>query len=305
MKEELIRLDHGCFRHEELEYRFDLSISRGECVGVYVDDHMTSGTACLDIFKGMTQMIRGKAFSCGVRVSWPMLERWIRQKSMIVDKYRFDSRELTVWDFLLALGKTVEREEQRTVEARLAGTEAAATYGQMGLELPMDLKLAEVSMLDYYRLCVFRVWLWRSELLLLDRITEVLRQKDLEQLMQSVRLLLEHGTAVMIFDLDESFLYRYCDRIDVVKDKKTCYRLYPEEYGEKLYAILGWKYSSGGVQKTDQHEGSREILSVSNLRFPDMMPLDFQIRSGEIALLRDENYSTAVRLRSCLLGELP
>ena len=31
-----------------------------------------------------------------------------------------------------------------------------------------------------------------SELLILDRLTEVLRQKDLEKLMQSVRLLLEH-----------------------------------------------------------------------------------------------------------------
>lgn len=305
MREELIRVDHGCFRREELEYRFDLSVSRGECIGIYVDDHMTSGTACLDIFKGVTQMTQGKAFSCGARVSWTALERWIRQKSMIVDKYRFDSRELTVWDFVLALGKTVEREEQRSVAARLAGAEAAAIYGQMGLELPMELKLAEVSMLDYYRLCVFRVWLWGSELLLLDRITEVLRQKDLEQLMRSVQLLLEHGTAVMIFDLDESFLYRHCDRIDVIKDKKTCYRLYPEEYGEKLYAILGWKHSSGGAQKTGQYEGGREVLRVSNLRFSGMPPLDFQIRSGEIALLRDENYSTAVRLRSCLLGELP
>ena len=78
MREELIRVDHGCFRHEELEYRFDLSVSRGECIGIYVDDHMTSGTACLDIFKGVTQMTQGKAFSCGSRVSWPALERWIR-----------------------------------------------------------------------------------------------------------------------------------------------------------------------------------------------------------------------------------
>ena len=82
---------------------------------------------------------------------------------MIVDKYRFDSRELTVGDFVMALGKTVEREAQRAVEARLAGVEAAATYEQMGLELPMDLKLAEVSMLDFYRLCVFRFRHRRSD----------------------------------------------------------------------------------------------------------------------------------------------
>ena len=305
MREELIRVEHGCFQNEDREYHFDISVSRGECIGIYVDDHLTSGTAYLDVFKGLSRIRRGKVFSCGCRVSGQTLERWIQQKSMIVDKHRFDSRELTVWDFVLALGKTVEREEQRSVEARLASPEAAAAARQMGLELSMDLSLAEVSMLDYYRLCVFRVWLWRSELLLLDRMTEVLRQKDLEKMMQSVQVLLEHGTAVILLDLDESFMYRYSDRIDVIKDKRTCYRLYPEEYGEKLYAILGWKYSTRGVQKTGQYEGDQEVLAVSGLTFPGMAPLDFRICKGEIALLRDENYSTAARLRNCFLGELP
>lgn len=305
MREELIRVDHGCFRHEEQDYRLDISVSRGESIGVYVDDHMTSGTAYLNIFKGLADMTRGKAFSCGSRVGWSTLERWIIQKSMIVDKHRFDSPELTVRDFLLALGKSVERETWRSAEARLTCAEAAAIMEQMGLELSMDQKLVGLSMLDYYRLCVFRAWLWNSELLILDRLTEVLRQKDLEKLMQSVRLLLEHGAAVVLFDLDESFMYHHSDRIDVIKDKKTCYHLYPEEYGEKLYAILGWKYSASEAQKSEQYEGGQNVLQVSGLTFPDVPPLDFQVYSGEIAILRDENYSTAVRLRSCLLGELP
>lgn len=303
MREELIRVDHGCFRYEESDYHFDLSISRGECIGVYTDDHMTSGTAYLEIFKGASPLKQGRAFSCGNRVSWPILERWIQQKCMIVDKHRFDSRELNVRDFVISLSGRTDRENRQHVELRLSGPEAADTLQQMGLSAIIDSKLTELSMLDYYRLCVFRAWLWRSELLILDRLTEVLRQKDLEILMQSIQLLLEHGTAIVLFDLDESFMYRYSDRIDVIKDKKTCYRLYPEEYGEKLYAILGWKHSSETAQKTDQYADGQTVLQVSDLTFSGMSPLDFQINSGEIAFLRDENYSTAMRLRGCLLGE--
>ena len=91
MKEELIRVEHGCFQREELTYHFDISISRGECVGVYVDDHFTSGTTYLDIFKGGTHMKDGRAFSYGHRAGAPELERWLQQSSMIVDKHRFDS----------------------------------------------------------------------------------------------------------------------------------------------------------------------------------------------------------------------
>ena len=186
MKEELIRVENGCFQREDCEYHFELSISRGECIGIYVDDHLTSGTAYLDIFKGGSRMKSGKAFSCGRRVGGQALERWILQNSMIVDKYRFASRELTVWDFIVALVKPVNRGRRKAVERRLNSPEAAAALEQMELRIPVDLSLAEVSLLDYYRLCVFRAWLWNSELLVLDRLTEVLRQRDLEKLMQSV-----------------------------------------------------------------------------------------------------------------------
>lgn len=303
MKEELIRVEHGCFQRADYEYHFDIAIARGECIGIYVDDHLTSGTAYLDIFKGCTHMRGGKAFSCGRRVGGQALERWLLQKSTIVDKYRFASKELTVWDFMLALWKSIGREQRKTVERRLGSAEAASMMRQMELDLPMDLSLAEVSLLDYYRLCVFRVWLWESELLIMDRLTEVLRQKDLEKLMQCVRLLLKHGTAVFLLDLDETFMCRCSDRIDVIKNRKTCYRLYPDEYGEKLYEILGWKCRSTGIKQTGQYHGTDVVLRLSDLVFPGMPPLNFQICSGEIVFLRDENYSTAVRLQNCFLGE--
>ena len=34
MKEELIRVENGCFQREDCEYHFELSISRGECIGI-------------------------------------------------------------------------------------------------------------------------------------------------------------------------------------------------------------------------------------------------------------------------------
>ncbi len=302
MKEELIRVEHGCFQSEDSEYHFEISVSRGECIGIYVDDHLTSGTAYLNIFKGYSHMKSGKAFSCGRRVGGQVLERWILQNSMIVDKYRFESRELTVWDFLMALGKTVNRSRIRDVEQRLRSPDAAAMMQQMDLCITMELSLAELSLLDYYRLCIFRVWLWKSELLILDRLTETLRQKDLEKLMQCIRLLLEQGTAVILFDLDEAFMYRCSDRIDVIKNRKTFYRLYPEEYGERLYEILGWKCRNSGIKQAGQYSGGGVVLHISDLTFPGMPPLNFQICSGEIAFLRDENYSTAVQLRNCFLG---
>ena len=86
MKEELIRIEHGYFHSESGQYQFDVSIAHGECIGVYVDEHLTSGTAYLDIFKGKTVFTDGRAFCCEQRIGATGLERWIRQNAIVVDK---------------------------------------------------------------------------------------------------------------------------------------------------------------------------------------------------------------------------
>ena len=136
----------------------------------------------------------------------------------------------------------------------------------------------------------------------MDRLTEVLRQKDMEKLMQCVQQLLEYGAAVILLDLDETFIFRSSDRIDVVKNRQTCYHLYPEEYGEKLYKILGWEGHGSVEKQTGPCSGGDVVLRVSGLTFSGAAPLDLQISGGEIAFLRDENYSTAMQLQSCFLG---
>ncbi len=301
MKEELIRVENGRFRRDEGEYRFEISISRGECIGIYVDDHFTSGTAYLDVFKGVSRMEGGRAFALGQRVGASELERWIAHSTRIVDRHRFDSRELTVRDFILALDRAVDRRHRRAAE-RLKSPETEDMLERMELRLPPERRLTELSMLDYYRLCVFRVWFWQGELLILDRITEILRRRDVAKLMECVQLLLRQGTAVFLFDLDEAFMYRYCDRIDVIRDRKTCYRLYPEEYGERLFEILGWDPRSAGTGRSGRHGGEAEVLRTEGLTFSGMAPLNLRIHSGEIALLRDESYTAALRLRECFLG---
>lgn len=55
----------------------------------------------------------------------------------------------------------------------------------------------------------------------MDRLTEVLRQKDMEKLMQCVQQLLEYGAAVILLNLDETFMFRSSDRVDVVKNRQT------------------------------------------------------------------------------------
>lgn len=304
MKEELIRVDNGSFLSEGAIYQFDIFLARGECIGLYVDEHDTSGTAYLDIFKGYASMQAGRAFCCGQRTDPVGLLHWIGQNCMIVDKNRFLSKELTAWDLVVALGRGPHgRMGRARLEQRLHAPETAEMLRAMQITFPLGRKLAALPLLDHYRLAVFRAWFWGCPLLVLDRMTEILRRHDLERLMECVQHLREQGIAVLLADMDERFLYRYVDRLDIVKDRKTYYRLYPAEFDDRLYTILGWRRKGSDLpQLTPSGQSDRVVVEVSDLTFPAMAPLSFQIRSGEIALLRDEDHNTVARLRDCFLG---
>ena len=305
MKEELIRIENGRFQHESGSYRFDISIAQGECIGVYVDEHLSSGTAYLGIFYGTSVMKSGKAFCRGSRVRPAEIGRWICQNCMVMGKHRFASKELTAKDYVIALGKTMSREQLREADRRISSPESQSIREQMGIRFGWEEKLAALSLLDYYKLALYKAWFAGSRLIVLDRVTEILRQRDLEAFMDCVQLLLGQGSAVFLLDLDEGFMYRYAGRVDVIKNRKLCYHLYPEEYDERLYEILGWERRSGVPERenTADRQTGEEVLRVTDLLFPSMAPLSFAVRGGEIAFLRDENYNTANRILDCFLGD--
>ncbi|MBE6006689.1 MAG: hypothetical protein E7238_05985 [Sarcina sp.] len=313
MIEELIRIEHGSFRHGETEYAIDLSISGGDCIGIYVDNHRSSGTACMEIFRGRTDFTGGRAFCRGIRTGRQEMSRWICDNTVVIDRHRFDTKELTAIDFVTALGPSISRQMVQTPEA-------ARIRDRMRMTFPWETRLVDLSMPDYYRLAAFRAWLSGRKILVLDRITEILRIEDLRGFMQCAGILLEQGMALVLLDLDESFMFRYASRIDIMKNCRLCYRLFPEEYGKKLYDILGWQPGAG--QRPALRTGSaaefrplrrprhtsdggpgEPCLRVSNLTFGTLATMNFELRGGEIGLTRDEDYRTGSFIRDCILGK--
>ncbi len=389
MIEELIRIENGIFVNAGHEYHFDAMLSKGECVGIYVDNHRTSGTAFREFFSEKTRIESGKVFIYGKRTGYSEMHRWVRENTIVIDRNRFQAKELTALDYVCAFDKSAHRVRLHAEADRLFTKEAKETKEQMGILFDWDTPLTTLSMPDYYRLSAYKAWLSRAQIVVLDRITEILRQQDLKPFMDCIRLLMEHGTAVFLMDLDENFMFRFADRIDILKNRRLCYSLDPDEYGSRLYDILGWKpgrlsrgpssdeplsffmqpdpdsrfYSdsslhSGGtadrsLEKTtgakitgtdlfNKNTGTKitgtdlsgkntgakitgtnlsgkntgtdsfhaftapektPVLSVSNLTFSGIPPMDFSLDSGEIGLLQDENYRTGICIQNCFLGK--
>lgn len=302
MKEELIRIENGVFLFEAVEYQFDLEISKGACIGVFADNHEYAGSAFEGIFSGRSQFQKGKAFVCGSRVSPEELNSWIREHAVRLNRNRFTAKESNVLDFLLYLGPDLSMEEHKALLGKLHSKEAETIKKQMGCTVSEKDKLTKLTVTEYYKLAVFRAWLWNYSIIILDRISEILPSQNLEDFMDCVQLLQGQGMGCIMLELNEDFMYRYASRVDVIRNRKVCYRLEPEEYDERLYRILGWRYSKGSSEERQEEDDSdkEEAFRAENLLFSGKEPLNCSIHKGEIALFRDEHLELVPILKKCI-----
>ncbi|MDO4491843.1 MAG: hypothetical protein Q4B85_12320 [Lachnospiraceae bacterium] len=305
MKEELIRIENGEFLYEGNCYRFDLELSRGECVGVFTDDHVHEGTVYEGIFGGKSLFRGGRAFVWGKRVSSEEMAQFIRHHVVRLNRYRFTARESNVTDFLLCLGPDLSLSERRKIRRRLESDEASQLKKQMGITCSGKEKLIHLSVTEYYKLAVFRAWLRGYSVMILDRISEILPSQDLEDFMYCVRLLLGQGMGCIMLEINEDVLFNWASRIDVLQNRRLCFRLEPEEYDERLYRILGWRkkmQSSVDVRNREPVlSDGKTGFSLRNLVLPGKKPVNLEIQKGEIALFRDEHLEVLPLIKKCIL----
>ena len=96
----------------------------------------------------------------------------------------------------------------------------------------------------------------------------------------------------------------YTTKEDVARYIHTYGHLPDNFIAKKQAQALGWEGGRGvkRFEHTAMTEGA-PVLSVRDLHFPALPPMTFDIRRGEIAFLRDENYNTGRRLHECFLGD--
>ncbi len=72
----------------------------------------------------------------------------------------------------------------------------------------------------------------------------------------------------------------------------------------RLFELLGWEGGRAlNALSILLWQKAPPCFSVRDLHFPALPPMTFDIRRGEIAFLRDENYNTGRRLHECFLGD--
>lgn len=301
MKEELLRIENGLLPVKNKKIILDLEISRGECVGIFPDSISDSDTI-LNFFRGTMDLKTGKAFICEKQADSTSIHREISNRVAVLERKTNYSPELSVWDYLFSLKGNLGFQERAEMKKRFKSLEAQEMKELLCREISWKDRIRDLSPIDYGRVFLFQSWLYDVDILVFSFLTEYLRSDDIERFMEYSELLLQRGKAVYIQDQSHEFLFRYAGRIDILKKGLVCYRLSADEYEkEKLYTASSgvWK----GTAPVTPGRG-KLILEMDQVRFRDQEeePFSLNVRSGEIVVIRDNDYKTASRLVKTLTG---
>lgn len=301
MKEELLRIENGLLPVKNKKIILDLEISRGECVGIFPDSISDSDTI-LNFFRGTMDLKTGKAFIREEQTDSVMIHREISNRVAVLERKTNYSPELTVGDYLFALKGSLGLRERSEMKKRFKSQESLEMKELLCGEIDWKERIRDLSPIDYGRVFLFQCWLYDVDILVFSFLTEYLRADDIERFMEYSELLLQRGKAVYIQDQSYEFLFRYAGRIDILKKGLICYRLSEDEYEkEKLYTAASGVWKSAAPVTAGR---GKIVLEMDQIRFheQDEEPFSMQVRSGEIAVIRDNDYKTASRLVNTLAG---
>jgi ABC-type sugar transport system ATPase subunit len=170
------------------------------------------------------------------------------------------------------------------IEWRAARREAERFLDAMGVELPADRPVAELSIAEQQMLEIAKALHRRVRILVLDEPTAVLGGADVEQLLTMVRSLRDHGVATIFIShrLDE--IFGLADHYTVLKDGRRvgsgdlrdtdAARLVSMMVGREL------EYTAGGASRR-RHEG--DALRVEGLSRQGVLSgVSLRVGKGEI-----------------------
>ena len=165
--------------------------------------------------------------------------------------------------------------------ARMRG-EARAMMARVGLDVPLDREVADLSLADRQMVAIARAFAHDPVLLILDEPTSALSDAEAERLFAVVEGLRDRGVAILYISHRLGDIRRLADRIVTLRDGRLTGDFHPPlEFEAAVHAMLGHALDEAAHEA---RAGGAAVLEAEGLvTAPGRPPLDLVLREGEVA----------------------
>ncbi|TNG85435.1 sugar ABC transporter ATP-binding protein, partial [Testudinibacter aquarius] len=190
---------------------------------------------------------------------------------------------LTVAENLL-LDKLCLAGSETFINSKKLQSEAQAIAAYVGLDLPMDMQVAELSQADKQLVAIARALTKKPKLLILDEPTSSLSDSETVKLFEAIKRMKHEGVAIIYISHRMSDIRTLADRIATLREGCIVGNFeQPLDYSKAVDSMLG--HTVADIKHT-YCEGQETILELKNYQLRgNSEPFNICFKRGEIVAL--------------------
>ncbi|QBY01640.1 sugar ABC transporter ATP-binding protein [Rhodophyticola sp. CCM32] len=185
----------------------------------------------------------------------------------------------------LMLNRLTEPKARLMVRDRALRAAAQKVADNMGLEMDVRARVADLSVADRQMIAIARAMAYEPKILILDEPTSSLSAVEAERLFELVDRLRDQGVAILYISHRMSDIRRIADRIVCMRDGEISgvFDQTPLDLDGAVTAMLGHNMTDVDI---DVRSGGTPILEVEGVQLKGgMAPISFSAADGEIVAI--------------------
>ena len=160
---------------------------------------------------------------------------------------------------------------------------ATAIFQRMGVEIPLDVPVGQLSIAQQQLIEIARVLAHDVRILIMDEPSAALTPQEVARLFALMRDLKSQGIGIIYISHRLEEIFEIADTVTILRDgRQVAYCLVPELTRSRLIELMVGRVLMREFQRTQATTGST-LLEVSGLSRDDVVQnVSFQIRRGEV-----------------------
>ncbi|HTX60613.1 MAG TPA: sugar ABC transporter ATP-binding protein [Verrucomicrobiae bacterium] len=171
------------------------------------------------------------------------------------------------------------------LDARAARERASSVLRELGLELPLDVPTASLSVGQQQVVEIAKALAREARIIVMDEPTAALTEREIDRLFEIVAKLRARGAGIVYISHRMDELPRIADRITVLRDGRAIETRKAADFpaDEIVRAMVGRRIDSLFPELPAVAHGAPAVLAVRDLvREPAVRGVSFAVRAGEI-----------------------
>lgn len=299
MRNEILRMENITLEENGETYLDNLSfyILQGEIMGLIVAD-LKGSRQLIDLIGSNRSIQFGRVYFEGELVNQYAHSSLSENRVYVIEERGRLIDSLTVSDNLFVMRRGFKK---YIINNKVLDSQVNRLMTEMGLSIDPQRRVSALSAFERCIVELLKAKLMGCRLIVLDRVSNFLSQKELWQFQKVIREFREQGISFLYIGNHHQEVFRVADRAAVFNQGIIWKVFEREEMGDDALDPYAISFDLSGSQTRMPEEAA--ILEFDRVRLEEGSPLSFSLRRGECLTILDQDNRTWESIARVLAGE--